>query len=792
MNLLNKPSYLLLLSVFSLNLFTTVTSQIRTENLARGTVVTDQETEIDYTKFKEPPHQYWGHAWFTFNLGGLTDDSVKAMVQRAVDSNSYGGFMITPSPGRGFRQGGGTTTDNNVSYLNDEFFRLYKVAIEEGLKHGLPMDILYDELQFPTGMAGGLFYAAHPEDAEKSLEKTEKDVSGPADVELTMPEENSMYIGTVMMNLDTLECVDITDKMTSNDLTFKGQVPEGNWKVMLFYLDTSRRRGICDYLSAKGVGELINIMYDKYYDNLKEYFGSMIKETFYDEPSMHNNVRGRLWTPGYNKAFEEKYGYSPMKYYPALWYDIGKDTGAVRNVLFGFRTELYTENFIGQIAAWCQEHGVALSGHMDQEEAPNPVGTQGDLMKVFKHQQVPTIDDIWFTGRSNTSYKIVTSAAFNYDRPIIQAETYAAYQRPWQNTKAAYRTAMDQHAMGINQQVGNRPAGTDTPEVGRFVGRMEYMLRGGRHVADIAVLYPIATLQAKYKFAQPVRVEPVTGGTRGRGEPGFYYALEGGIVTPENDYIQIGEMLFRGLRIDYTYLHPEVLQGNCIIEGNQLIIDNKVNREAFRVLLVPGCDTISVKTAEKIREFYLAGGTVIATGVLPKHSAEFDKDSDVQKIIGEVFGIPEYGPMTAAIRAYTDDFKTYFAQLNEADGKAYFLPRPDPTMVTDVLNEADPVRDVAIQLPPMWPVKMNMQYDGALTYIHKIKAGRDIYFFANSTDQAIETKVVLRDNKKLVLWNPHTGEKEQLEISVSESDGEPVTTVPLVLQPLTSVFYIQE
>ena len=33
-----------------------------------------------------------------------------------------------------------------------------------------------------------------------------------------------------------------------------------------------------------------------------------------------------------------------------------------------------------------------------------------------------TIDDIWFTGRSNTSYKIITSAAFNYDRPIIQAE----------------------------------------------------------------------------------------------------------------------------------------------------------------------------------------------------------------------------------------------------------------------------------------------------------------------------------------------------------------------------------
>ena len=33
-------------------------------------------------------------------------------------------------------------------------------------------------------------------------------------------------------------------------------------------------------------------------------------------------------------------------------------------------------------------------------------------------------------------------------------------------------------------------------------------------------------------------------------------------------------------------------------------------------------------------------------------------------------------------------------------------------------------------LSPMWPVKMGRAYDGALTYLHKVKDGRDIYFFA--------------------------------------------------------------
>ncbi len=748
------------------------------------------ENDIDYDNFRVPEKQYMGHAWFTFQLAGLTEEAVRGMIQRAVESKAYGGYMITPDRGRMPQGADGTTTKPNATYLDDEFFRLYKITIEEGLRQGLPMDILYDELQFPTGMAGGLFYEAYPEDVEKSLEKTEQDVSGPLMVELAMPESNSIYIGITMMNLETLECIDISDKVSRDGFNFRVKVPKGRWKVMLFYLDSSRRRGICDYLSEKAVSELISIMYDKYYENLKEYFGTMIKQTFFDEPSMHNSVSGRLWTPGFNEGFKKKYGYSPMKYYPALWYDIGEETGAARNALFGYRTELYTENFIGQLAKWCADHGVALSGHMDQEEAPNPVGTLGDLMKIFKHEQIPTIDDIWFTGRSNTSYKIVTSAAFNFDRPIIQAETYAAYQRQWQTAEAAWRTAMDQHTMGINQQTGWRPRAAETPEMGQYIGRLEYLLRGGRHVADVAMLYPVATQAAKYKFAQPTGVEPVTGGPARRVDAGFYFALEGGIVTPENTYMEMGEMLFRGMQIDYTYIHPEILQDKCIISDGRLTIDNKVNRESFRVLILPGCETISLKTAQKVREFYLSGGTVIATTVLPKYAAEFGKDREVQQIVGEIFGIPEYGPMLAAIRAYTDDFKTYFAFRNDAGGKSYFLPRPDPKMLGDVLNEALPVRDVRIQIEPTWPVKMNMKYDGAVTYIHKVKDGRDIYFIANSTNEPIETSIVLRGKNKLALWDPHTGEREDLNASVSETAGQSVTTVPLSLGALKSVFYI--
>ena len=61
----------------------------------------------------------------------------------------------------------------------------------------------------------------------------------------------------------------------------------------------------------------------------------------------------RMWTPNFNAYFQKKYGYSPMKYYPALWYDIGPQTAAARNALFGFRAELFGTHFIKRLNDWC-------------------------------------------------------------------------------------------------------------------------------------------------------------------------------------------------------------------------------------------------------------------------------------------------------------------------------------------------------------------------------------------------------------------------------------------------------
>lgn len=748
-----------------------------------------QRSDFDAAVFKTPPAEFRGHAMWNFPLTTLDEKFIVSGIDEMAKLN-YGGFFIEPGGGpttglsdayvKLFRRG--QTDNRGVVFLSDEYFRFYKLALEEAKKHGMQV-VLYDDYAFPTGTVGGQLFSKYPQYAAKSLDMAEQDATGPAKVDLAIPQ--GIYMGAVAMNRDTHELVDISDRRAGNRIVYRA--PKGNWKVMAFFLTEGKAR-VVDYLDEKAMDTFVSLTYQKYQENFGSYFGNLITQTFYDEPALHH--ADRMWTPTFNATFQKRYGYSPMKYYPALWYDIGPQTAAARNALWGHRAELFATNFIKRLNDWCAARGLQFGGHLDQEEPVNPVPVTGDLMKVFEHQSLPTVDDIWWYGRSNVSYKIVTSAAFNYDHPIARAETYAAYRGL--TDKIAFQVAMDQYAMGINAQI---PARTEQPrraELNDYVGRLSYLLQHGRHVADVAVLYPIAALQAAYRNVGG-RQFPLGPGEQAPQITEIAYAREGGVWPPEVNYQDFGEALFRGLRVDYTYLHPEVLADRCTIENGKLILNNRENREAYRVLILPGGRVLSATAALKLREFYEKGGQVIATGMLPTQSAEFGRDKEVQQAMEEVFGVSPDGTVNADVRRAQDRENLYvfwyFIRKNKAGGTAIFIQQPHPWLLDFVLKQVLPVRDVDIH-EPMAPLRRGPDYDGALTYIHKVKDDRDIYFFANSSPRAIDAEVILRGEKALRIWNPHTGEQERAEFAHAETAGQPTTKLRLVLPSVSSVFFI--
>ena len=179
--------------------------------------------------------------------------------------------------------------------------------------------------------------------------------------------------------------------------------------------------------------------------------------------------------------------------------------------------------------------------------------------------------------------------------------------------------------------------------------------------------------------------------------------------------------------------------------------------------------------------------------MLPDESAEIGQDAQVQQIMDDMFGMGRYGPMKAQFMRRGDEYMVHFINHNAAGGRAYFLPNYTPAMMQAIMREVLPVPDVNIAAP-MQEVKIGPDYSGSLTYIHKVKDGRNIYLFANSTDSPVNTKAALRGNLKLSIWDPMTGKILAVDQTTHSKGpaGQDLTTVPLKLDPTTAIFLVED
>jgi len=73
------------------------------------------------------------------------------------------------------------------------------------------------------------------------------------------------------------------------------------------------------------------------------------------------------------RIFRTRPWLQPDEVYPALWYDIGPDTAAVRNALW-VSAPASTPRLHQAARRLVPGHDILLSGHQDQEEIANPVG----------------------------------------------------------------------------------------------------------------------------------------------------------------------------------------------------------------------------------------------------------------------------------------------------------------------------------------------------------------------------------------------------------------------------------
>ena len=423
---------------------------------------------------------------------------------------------------------------------------------------------------------------------------------------------------------------------------------------------------------------------------------------------------------------------------------------------------------------------MACSGHPACSYRANPLQGPGDAMGFYKYQAAPLTDYIHYWGHGIDGFKVPASAAYNFDRPVLVCEIYGNFHQKLPNDgNMLYRAGMEVYARGINSLLPhgswwdpnemrivpeiswrNPQIGPELPRFNRWAARCESLLRAGRHVADIGVLYPIDDLAARYHI-------------------GLMPATHGKDPIPGTDYYEISRLLTGELRKDFTFLHPEIVDTRCRVDGSELLLDNRVNWERYRVVILPACRTIRVGNLRKIRDFLAAGGKVIATTCLPERSAEFGQDAEVRKLTKEMFG---------------------------PGSKGVFVPEPNEKTLRKALDGLDLAWDVRItdstEIPRVYRKTFSYgdkikndpdAYEGGnreFAYLHRSVGPAEVYFFTNASELNVSAKLQVRGKLKLETWDPHTGKIQPRTSTTATHGGQPMTRFDLSLAPLKSLFVV--
>jgi hypothetical protein len=724
--------------------------------------------------FSYPPIHFWPRPLWFWNNTEVTTEGVVTLMQAMRDQCGYGGFGVVPF-GKNF----------SPEYLSEDYLQIYGKMLKKAKELGMSIS-LYDEFGFPSGSVGAFaegdgiprFQLKYPEQTIERIDKTEEMVTGPMPYETKIPA--GQFLGVVGMEAHSLRRIDLTDMV--KDGILKWNVPSGKWRIM-FFSCVIDGVPIADYLNPEAARNFTVMVHDVYYNRFKDYFGTVIYGTFFDEPSMFHS-QFRMWTSEFNKKFIKKYGFSPLIFYPALWYDIGPDTQSARNYLFGFRAELYAEGFTRVVSDWSVAHNISATGHTAPEEVLVPVNSSGDLMKSFKYLEIPGIDKIGGHRPAERFYKLVSSAAYNWDKMLVMSETYGAmpdYDEPGDlNWNQIDSIAMDQYSKGINMLIPHAVWYDNTkvtykPELShrnplyadslkiftRFLARLNVMLQPcGRHVSEIALIYPISSLQGEHYF------DDLTGPSNVDGlvDPSNKFYKD---AVKEIDYIDVANWLTNFAGKDFTFLHPEVLDEKCTVSDGMLHLMNKTNMEEFKVIIAPSCKIISIANLMKITDFYNHGGKVIFTTRLPSKSVETGKDREVVNMVRSIF--LEGAKKTGSIIS------------NNKGGKACFISQPDGQKLREILDAI--VNDFDVD----YPFIPNLQY------IHKVIDERNLFFFANIGGSPVGTEVILRGKMDLEEWDPHTGSIRKATTTTLEhnNQGLSFTKVNLDLKPYHSCFLVE-
>lgn len=505
-------------------------------------------------------------------------------------------------------------------YLGEHFFSMIRHAADEAKRLGMHFWI-YDDYNWPSGIAGGQVLADEPWTHYTCLTRIVQTAAAGQTVHVSLPEKEKCQTKVLLVIADG-KPVDLTPEgdtiiwtnTASEEKTL--EVYLSMWTTRVFpslkgsEIVAEGNYGYLDTLDQEAVAVFIEKTHEAYKKHVGEDFGGCVKGVFTDEvpmvpmPNDWNDVEFP-WSRLFPEKFKERNGYDIL---PRLKELMEASDVKLTIDYWETATELFMNAFMGQIYQWCTDNNLIFTGHLLSEESIcETLVRSGDPYEYYKRFTWPGIDSIltyyWIDNYDyNIAGKRASSAAHFLKKERLLSETYTVsgweirlrdmkriFNRlavlgvnfiQFMGSRYDFMPGYDHNAMTNNWQ---NPLFEHYGEMSRYFSGVQYLVANATYDAHTLLLYPMTAARAE--------LPPVSLSHRNRDMDMTLCGL-------------INSLLSLGVPFEMAF--EQVIEEAEVADGWFQIGDEK-----YDTILLPCTTYLKEKTFQKLQAFARGGGRVL-------------------------------------------------------------------------------------------------------------------------------------------------------------------------------------
>lgn len=565
--------------------------------------------KLDKKLFENPTSEYRGTPFWAWNCK-LNKDELLWQID-VLREMGFGGFHMHSRSGMA------------TPYLTDEFMDLIKACRDSAARNKM-LCYLYDEDRWPSGAAGGLVTRDKRYRARYLLMTPTPYTGSSAHARIdgdavSARAENGELLARYEVALENgylREYRRLADGEPAGDNTWYAYLEtmvEAPWYNNQTYLNT---------LDKPSVERFVEVTHEAYFKAVGESFGGVVPSIFTDEPQFTRkqtlsfaDAREDVTLPFTHDlpdTFRAAYGEELLDCLPELLWDLpdGK-VSVIRYHYHDHIAERFASAFADTVGAWCQAHGIMLTGHMMEEPTlRSQTAALGDCMRSYRSFQLPGIDMLC-DRREFTTAKQAQSAAHQYGCPGVLSELYGVTN--WDYDFRGHKSQGDwQAALGVTVRVPHlswvsmggeakrdypasisyqSPWYREYPYVEDYFARVNTAMTRGKPIVNVGVVHPVESYWLHWGPNEQTAA-----------------------VRDEMDrhFEDLAEWLITG-SIDFNYISESLLPGQCAKGSKPL----KVGKMSYGTVIVPDMETIRSTTLDRLEAFVRGGGRLIFAGRVP-------------------------------------------------------------------------------------------------------------------------------------------------------------------------------